>query len=63
MQSEQTPRVQVFATALDTHFQLTVMLMILLVGLTLLQYLVPFADQTSQKIQVSLHLWHTHEHA
>ena len=44
---------QVFATALDTYFQLTVMLMILVVGSTLLQHFQPFESQRSQIIQVS----------
>ena len=48
--------IQVFATALDTYFQLTVMLMILVIGCTLLPHLQPFENPRSQIIQVSLGL-------
>ena len=46
--------VQVFATALDAYFQMTVMLMVLFVGSMLLPHLAPFEDQRSQSIQVRL---------
>ena len=48
--------IQVFAGGLNTYFQLTVMLMLLLVGLTLLQLLSPFENQRSQLLQVSMHI-------
>ena len=48
--------VQVFATALDTYFRLTVMLMILMLGSILLPHLQPFEDHGSQIVQVSLQL-------
>ncbi len=44
---------QVFATALNTYFQLTVMLMILMVGGTALPHFQPFESSQSQRVQVS----------
>lgn len=44
---------QVFATSLDAYFQLTIMLMVLIIGLTLLAHYQPFEDPSSQATQVS----------
>ncbi len=44
---------QVFATALNTYFQLTVMLMILVVGSVALPHFHPFESSLSQRVQVS----------
>ena len=44
---------QVFALALDTYFQLTIMLMILVVGFAVLSHLRPFEAAMSQTTQVS----------
>ena len=44
---------QVFATSLDSYFQLTVMLIIMIVGVTTLSHLSPFEDRLSQNVQVS----------
>lgn len=44
---------QVFATALDTYFQLTIMLMILTVGVTAFAHFQPFTDDLLQRMQVS----------
>ncbi len=44
---------QVFATSLNTYFQLTIMLMILVIGLTVLTHLRPFDETLSQRVQVS----------
>ncbi len=44
---------QVFATALDTYFQLTIMLMILTVGVTVFAHFQPFTDDLLQRMQVS----------
>ena len=43
---------QVFATALDTYFQLTIMLMILTVGVTAFAHFQPFTDDLLQRMQV-----------
>lgn len=43
---------QVLATSLDAYFQLTIMLMILVVGLAMLAHLRPFRARQSQTIQV-----------
>ncbi|DBA90089.1 TPA: hypothetical protein ACH3X1_003408 [Trebouxia sp. C0004] len=43
---------QVFATALDTYFQLTIMLMILMVGVTAFAHFQPFTDDLLQRMQV-----------
>ena len=44
---------QVFATSLDTYFQLTIMLMVLVIGITVLAHYQPFEDSLSQSMQVS----------
>ena len=44
---------QVFATALDTYFQLTIMLMILTVGVTAHAHFQPFTDHLLQRMQVN----------
>ena len=43
---------QVFATTLDAYYQVTVMLMVLLVGFALLAHLRPFVDPLAQRMQV-----------
>ena len=43
---------QVFAIALSSYFQLTVMLMVMVVGIILLQHFHPFAAEMSQNVQV-----------
>ena len=43
---------QVFATALDTYFQLAIMLMILMAGLTAFAHFRPFIDDLLQRMQV-----------
>ena len=43
---------QVFATALDTYFQLAIMLMILMAGLTAFAHFRPFTDDLLQRMQV-----------
>ena len=43
---------QVFATALDTYFQLTIMLMILMIGVTAFAHFRPFLDDLLQRMQV-----------
>ena len=43
---------QVFATALDSYFQLTIMLMILIVGVTAFAHFRPFTDDLLQHMQV-----------
>lgn len=43
---------QVFATSLDSYFQLTIMLMILVVGTTVLAHYQPFEEPLSQSLQV-----------
>lgn len=43
---------QVFATSLDTYFQLTIMLMVLVVGITVLAHFHPFQEPLSQSMQV-----------
>ena len=51
---------QVFATALDTYFQLTIMLMILMIGVTAFAHFRPFLDDLLQRMQVcSTILWLT----
>ncbi len=47
---------QVLATALNTYFQLTIMLMILMIGITALAHFQPFPDPLLQRMQVELHL-------
>ena len=42
----------VFATALDTYFQLAIMLMILMMGLTALAHFRPFTNNLLQRMQV-----------
>ena len=42
----------VFATALNTYFQLIIMLLILIVGLTVLTHVCPFEETLSQQVQV-----------
>ncbi len=55
---------QVFATALDTYFQLTIMLMILMVGVTAFAHFQPFLDDLLQRMQVRLYIYvHSHMHA
>jgi uncharacterized membrane-anchored protein len=44
---------QVLATALNTYFQLTIMLMILVIGITALAHFRPFTDPLLQRMQVS----------
>ncbi|KAL0055969.1 hypothetical protein WJX82_006250 [Trebouxia sp. C0006] len=43
---------QVLATALNTYFQLTIMLMILMIGITALAHFQPFPDPLLQRMQV-----------
>jgi len=43
---------QVLATALNTYFQLTIMLMILIIGITALAHFQPFPDPLLQRMQV-----------
>ena len=45
---------QVFATALDTFFQLSIMVMILMVGVTAFAHFRPFIDDLLQRMQVKL---------
>ena len=51
---------QVFATALDTYFQLTIMLMILTVGVTAIAHFQPFTDDLLQRMQVNAAFWLAH---
>ena len=51
---------QVFATALDTYFQLTIMLMILTVGVTAFAHFQPFTDDLLQRMQVNAAFWFAH---
>jgi len=44
---------QVLATALNTYFQLTIMLMILMIGVTALAHFQPFMDPLLQRMQVN----------
>ena len=44
---------QVFATALDAYFQLTIMLMILMLGVTAFAHFRPFVDDLLQRMNVS----------
>lgn len=50
---------QVFATALDTYFQLTIMLMILMVGVVAFAHFRPFLDDLLQQMQVGAFPAHT----
>lgn len=43
---------QVFATSLNTYFQLTIMLMMLVIGITVLAHFRPFEERLSQSMQV-----------
>lgn len=43
---------QVFAASLDSYFQLTIMLMILMVGMAALAHYQPFEEPLSQSLQV-----------
>jgi len=43
---------QVFATAINTYFQLTIMLMVFIVDITALAHLQPFKDDLLQHMQV-----------
>lgn len=43
----------VFATSLDAYFQLTIMLMVLVIGITVLAHYQPFEEGLSQSMQVS----------
>ena len=43
---------QVFATSLNSYFQLTIMLMVLVIGITVLAHYQPFEDALSQSMQV-----------
>ena len=43
---------QVFATALDAYFQLTIMLMILMLGVVAFAHFQPFVDGLLQRMQV-----------
>ena len=45
---------QVFLIAINAYFQLTIMLMVLLLDITALAYLHPFEDTLMQGMQVSL---------
>ena len=47
---------QVFATAINAYFQLTIMLMVLLIDLTALAQLQPFRDGLMQCMQACSHL-------
>ena len=42
----------VLATSLDAFYQLTIMLMIMVIGVTLLAHVQPFAPAVSQRVQV-----------
>ena len=44
---------QVFATSLDAYFQVTIMLMVLVIGITVLAHCQPFEERLSQSMQVS----------
>ena len=44
---------QVLATSLDGYFQLSIMLMILVIGLFVLAHVSPFRESVSQHVQVS----------
>lgn len=44
---------QVFATTLDPYFQVAIMLVVLICGLTLLAQLQPFLDPLAQQMQAS----------
>ena len=45
----------VFSTALNTYFQLSIMLLILVIGLTVLANVCPFEEAISQQVQVWPH--------
>lgn len=45
---------QVLASALDQYFQLTIMLMLLIVGITLLAHLAPFQADLAQRTQARM---------
>lgn len=45
---------QVFATALDAYFQLTIMLMILMLGVIAFAHFRPFVDDLLQRMQVRI---------
>lgn len=47
-----TAAAQVFATSLNAYFQLTIMLMVLVIGVVGLAYYHPFEDAGSQGTQV-----------
>ena len=47
---------QVFATAIDAYFQLTIMLMVLVIDITALAQLQPFNDGLMQRMQARSHL-------
>ena len=47
---------QVFATSLNSYFQLTIMLMVLVIGITVLAHYQPFEDTLSQSMQVGTDL-------
>ncbi len=54
------PASQVFAIALDTYFQLTIMLLILILGVTAFAFFHPFTDGLLQGMQVRVALcWKT----
>ena len=44
----------VFSTSLNTHYQLSIMLLIMLTGLTGLAHIAPFKDTLSQRVQVHI---------
>ena len=46
------PDSQVLATALDEYYQLTIMLMVLVIGMTLLAHLAPLQAKRTQSTQV-----------
>ena len=43
----------VFSTRLNTHYQLSIMLMIMLAGITALAHMAPFKESLSQRVQVN----------
>lgn len=45
---------QVVTTSLNTYFQLTVMLMMLGIGITILAHYWPFEERLSQRMQVGI---------
>lgn len=54
----ETAAAQVFATSLNAYFQLTIMLMVLVIGVVGLAHYHPFEDPGSQGTQVSNWLHH-----